>query len=155
MCAHASTLPWRAANLSGLHFRGVEASATWMPAKSQSVQIVWTGLAGAQDAVPGLQSKYALNYPVENVHAAWTAALGRALTVTNSVHIAKFYQQPGNPPWNASAYPVWNASLTHDSGRFRPYLRLGNLSNTGYQEIDGVAMPGRSLSGGISLWVGR
>ena len=38
---------------------------------------------------------------------------------------------------------------------FRSYLRLGNLSNTGYQEINGVAMPGRSITGGLSLSFGR
>jgi iron complex outermembrane receptor protein len=50
---------------------------------------------------------------------------------------------------------VWNAALTHESGRLRPYLRLDNLSNTGYQEINGVAMPGRSIIGGVSLWLSR
>ncbi|MFY9854411.1 MAG: hypothetical protein WAK26_11105, partial [Terracidiphilus sp.] len=97
----------------------------------------------------------ALNYPVENIHATWTAALGHVLTVANSVAVAKPYQQTGNPPWNASPYPVWNLSLTHDSGRIRPYLRLANLSNTGYQEINGVAMPGRSITGGVSIWLGH
>jgi iron complex outermembrane receptor protein len=77
------------------------------------------------------------------------------LTITNSVAVTKPYQQPGNPPWNAEAYPVWNAAITHDAGRVRPYLRLGNLSNTGYQEINGVAMPGRSITGGVALWLGR
>ena len=85
----------------------------------------------------------------------WTVALKHALTVTNSVAIAKPYQQPGNPLWNSTPYPVWNAALTHDSGKIRPYLRLANLSNTGYQEINGVAMQGRSITGGVSLWLGR
>ena len=147
--------PWNAVNLSGLHFQGVESSITWIPAKTQRIQFAWTQLAGAQAPLIGLQSEYALNYPVVNIHAAWTAALGRMVTLTNAVQIARPYQQPGNPPWNASAYPVWNASLTHDSGRIRPYLRLGNLSNTGYQEINGVAMPGRSITGGVSLWLSR
>ena len=147
--------PWNAANLGGLRFLGVESSITWMPAKSQVVRIAWTGLVGAQDSLHGLQSEYALNYPVENIHAAWTALLGRYLTLTNAVRIAKPYQQPGIAPWNANPYPVWNASLTHDLGKIRPYLRLGNLSNTGYQEINGVAMPGRSITGGVSLWLGR
>ena len=149
------TAKWNAVNLSGLHFAGVESSATWIAAKGQTVQVAWTGLIGAQPPLNGLQSEYALNYPVDNIHATWTAALGHSLTVTNAVQIAKPYQQPGQLPWNASPYPVWNASLTHDSGRLRPYLRLGNLSNTGYQEINGVAMPGRSISGGVSLWLGR
>jgi iron complex outermembrane receptor protein len=146
---------WCAVNLSGLHFAGVESSATWAPARGQTVQVAWTQLVGAQPPLNGLESEYALNYPVENLHATWTAALGHALTVANSVAVAKPYQQPGNPPWNASPYPVWNLALTHDSGKFRPYLRLANLSNTGYQEINGIAMPGRSITGGVSIWPGH
>jgi iron complex outermembrane receptor protein len=128
---------------------------TWIPAKRHTIRIAWTGLAGAQPSLNGLQSEYALNYPVDNIHATWTVLLGRGLSLTNAVQIAKPYQQLGQPSWNASPYPVWNASLTHDNGRLRPYLRLGNLSNTGYQEIDGVAMPGRSITGGVTLWLGR
>jgi iron complex outermembrane receptor protein len=146
---------WCAVNLSGLHFAGVESSATWAPAKGQTVQLAWTQLVGAQPPLNGLQSEYALNYPVENLHATWTVLLRHTLTVANSVAVAKPYQQPGNPPWNASPYPVWNVALTHDAGKIRPYLRLANLSNTGYQEINGVAMPGRSITGGVSLWLGR
>jgi iron complex outermembrane receptor protein len=146
---------WCATNLNGLHFAGVESSATWVPARNQKVQVSWTGLIGAQPPLNGLQSEYALSYPVQNLHAAWTAALGHAVTVMNSVAIAKHYQQAGITPWNTTAYPVWNAALTHDSGKLRPYLRLGNLSNTGYQEIRGVAMQGRSITGGVSLWLGR
>jgi iron complex outermembrane receptor protein len=146
---------WCAINLSGLHFAGAESSAMWIPAKGQKVQVAWTGLIGAQPALNGLQSEYALNYPVENLHATWTAALGHAFVVTNSVAVAKPYHQAGNRPWNATPYPVWNAALTRDAGKLRPYLRLGNLSNTGYQEIDGVAMPGRSITGGVALWLGK
>jgi iron complex outermembrane receptor protein len=146
---------WCAMNLNGLRFAGAESSATWIPAKGQKVQIAWTGLIGAQPSLHGLQSEYALNYPVQNLHATWTVALGHALTVANSVAVRKPYQQPGNTPWNSNPYPVWSAALTHNSGKVRPYLRLGNLSNTGYQEISGVAMPGRSITGGIALWLGK
>jgi iron complex outermembrane receptor protein len=146
---------WCATNLSGLRFAGVESSANWTPAKGHTVQVAWTQQVGAQPPLNGLQSEYALNYPVVNLHATWTAALGHALIMTNSVAIAKPYQQPGNPPWNATPYPVWNAAVTRAAGKLRPYLRLGNLSNTGYQEINGVAMPGRSITGGVSLWLGQ
>ncbi len=146
---------WCAVNLSGLRFAGVEASATWIPAKGQKVQVAWTQLFGAQPPLNGLESEYALNYPVVNLHATWTASLGHALVVTNSVAVAKPYQQPGNPPWNTTAYPVWSAALAQTSWKLRPYLRLDNLSNTGYQEIRGVAMPGRSITGGVSLWIGH
>jgi iron complex outermembrane receptor protein len=146
---------WCAANLSGLRFAGAESSATWLLATRQIIKVAWTGLIGAQPSLHGLESKYALNYPVVNLHVVWTAALTRAWIATNSVAVTKRYQLPGNPPWNSSPYPVWNAALTRDAGRLRPYLRLGNLSNTGYQEIRGVAMPGRSITGGFALWLGR
>jgi iron complex outermembrane receptor protein len=146
---------WCAVNLSGLRFAGAEASSTWVPAKGQKVQLAWTQVSGAQPPLNGVQSEYALNYPVENLRVLWTVALKHALTVTNSVAVTKPYQQTGNPPWNAKPYPVWNAAVTRDAGKLRPYLRLANLSNTGYQEINGVNMPGRSITGGVSLWLGR
>jgi iron complex outermembrane receptor protein len=146
---------WCAVNLSGLRFAGVETSATWRPARGETVQAAWTGLAGAQAPLNGLQSEYALNYPVENLRATWTATLGRAVVVTNSVAVEKPYQQTGIAPWNPQPYPVWDAALARNAGRVRPYLRLGNLSNTGYQEINGVAMQGRSITGGLSLWLSR
>jgi iron complex outermembrane receptor protein len=134
---------WCAANLKGLHFAGVESTLTWIPAKSQMVRIAWTGLHGAQSALHGLESEYVFNYPVENVHAIWSAGLGHHIALTNSVELAQRYQQ--------TVYPVWNATLTHDAGRLRPYVRLSNASNTGYQEISGVNMPGRSIVGGVAL----
>jgi iron complex outermembrane receptor protein len=146
---------WCAANLSGLHFAGAESSMTWLPVKGQVVRVAWTGLIGTQPPMPGLESEYALNYPVENLRAIWTSALGRVLSVTNSVAIVKPYQQSGNPSWNASPYPVWNLSLTRDAEKLHPYLRIANLSNTGYQEILGVNMPSRSITGGISIWLSR
>ena len=149
------TTLWQAVNLNGLHFLGLETSLTWVPAKGQRIQAGWTGQASAQKSLGGLKSEYALNYPVENIHATWTVALRHALTVTNTVQIAKPYQQAGIAAFNATPYPVWNASLTHETGRLRPYVRFGNLSNTGYQEIHGVTMPGRSITGGIFLWFGR
>jgi outer membrane cobalamin receptor len=143
---------WQAVNLSGLHFSGVESSLTLLPAKSQSIRISWTSLYGAQGALHGLQSEYVFNYPVENAHLEWNAALPHRFTLRNGLQVAQRYQQ--------TAYPVWDMGLTHESsvgrwGRLRPYLRLANLSNTGYQEIQNVAMPGRSITGGVSIRLGE
>jgi len=138
---------WCAANLNGLSFAGVETSFTWIPARSQSVRIAWTALHGGQGALHGLQSEYIFNYPVQNIHAAWTVNFGRIAALTNAVQLAQRYQQ--------TVYPVWDASLTHDSGRLRPYLRLTNLSNTGYQEIAGVNMPPRGIMGGFAFELGN
>ncbi len=138
---------WCADNLNGLHFAGVESTLTWIPNQSQKVRIAWTGLHGAQSALHGLESEYVFNYPVQNIHAAWTWALGRDFVMTNAVELVERYQQ--------SVYPVWNATLTHDAGKLRPYLRFTNLSNTGYQEIIGVIMPPRTIMGGVALQLGH
>ena len=144
----ASTVEkWQATNLSGLRFAGVESSATWLPAKSQRIQISWTNLNGAQRALHGLQSEYVFNYPVNNIHATWDATIHRSWLIRNAVQIAQRYHQ--------TAYPVWNAALSRQSGHVRPYLRFDNLSNTGYQEISGVAMPGRSITGGLAFFLGH
>jgi outer membrane cobalamin receptor len=138
---------WCAANLNGLHFAGVESSLTWVPAKTQSVRIAWTALHGAQGALHGLESEYVFNYPIQNLHASWTVNFPHAITLTNAVQLAQRYRQ--------TVYPVWNVSLARGTGRLRPYLRLTNLSNTGYQEIAGVAMPSRGIMGGFAFELGR
>jgi iron complex outermembrane receptor protein len=138
---------WCADNLNGLGFSGVETRLTWIPKKSQIVRIAWTGVHGAQSALHGLESEYVFNYPVQNIQASWSSALGRDFVLTNAVEIAERYQQ--------TVYPVWNATLTHDMGKLRPYLWLTNLSNTGYQEITGVNMPPRAIVGGVALQLGR
>lgn len=137
---------WHATNISGLHFVGVQSSLTWFPSASQSVHIAWTALHGAQAALHGLQSEYVFNYPVENIYATWTAALGHVVTIRNMVQLAQRYKR--------TVYPVWNVWITHASGRIQPYLRLTNLSNTGYQEIEGVNMPPREIAGGFAIQFG-
>ena len=138
---------WCADNLNGLHFAGVETSFTWIPNRSQTVRIEWTALHGAQTALHGLESEYVFNYPVENIHASWSWAMGHDIVLTNAVQLAERYQQ--------TVYPVWNATLTRNAWKVRPYLRLMNASNTGYQEIGGVNMPPRTIMGGLAVQIGR
>ena len=144
-CTAADT--WCADNLNGLHFAGVESRLTWIPKTGQTVRIEWTGLHGAQSALHGLQSEYVFNYPVENIHAAWMWSIGRNFALTNAVQLAQRYQQ--------TVYPVWNATLTQNTWKVRPYARATNLSNTGYQEISGVNMPPRAIMGGIAILFGE
>ena len=127
---------------------GAEEATNSVTFTSPTIRVAWTSLFGAQSALHGLQSEYVFNYPVENAHLEWISTLGRGFVLRNALQIAERYQQ--------TAYPVWDMALTHQSalgkwGELRPYLRAANLSNTGYQEIQGVAMPGRSLTGGVSI----
>ncbi len=134
---------WQATNLSGLRFGGVETALTWLPTHNQRVRIAWTALHGAQSALHGLESEYVFNYPVQNIHAEWTATLPHSIVLSNAVQLAQRYQQ--------SVYPVWNLALLRSTGRIQPFVRLANLSNTGYAEINSVPMPGRSVTAGLQL----
>lgn len=145
---------WCAQNLNGLHFSGVDGRITWIPKSSQTIRVGMTELFGSQTPLFGIRSEYALNYPTVNVHASWTAAIKYGIAITNEVAVARLYQQPGNSPWNDNAYPVWNATVMRDQWKLRPYLRLTNLSNTGYQEIVGVTMPPRTIMGGFAVQFG-
>jgi outer membrane cobalamin receptor len=138
---------WCATNLNGLHFAGAESTFTWLPSASQALRISWTGVHGARNTLHGLQSEYVFNYPVQNIYAAWTSQLGHSIALSNMVQLTQRYQQ--------TVYPVWNIALTRDTGRLRPYIRADNLSNTGYQEIVGVNMPSRQITGGFVIQLGR
>jgi iron complex outermembrane receptor protein len=48
-------------------------------------------------------------------------------------------------------YPVWDVSVARERGWIHPYIQATNLSNTGYEEIEGVRMQGRSFVGGLEF----
>ena len=133
---------WHATNLSGVAFTGVESSVNWQAASNQTLRFSWTALSGAQSALHGLQSEYIFNYPVNNANAEW---IGQAagFVLRNRVGVAQRFEQ--------DAYPVWDVSLARERGWIHPYLQMTNLSNTGYEEIEGVRMQGRSFIGGLEL----
>ena len=135
--------PWQATNLSGLSFTGVEAALEWHASSSQQFKVAWTGLDGAQKALHGLQSEYVFNYPVNNARAEWNWRVKQQFLLQSRLGVVERYQR--------DAYPVWDESLVREAGRIHPYLQMTNLSNTGYEEILGVRMPGRSFVGGIEI----
>jgi iron complex outermembrane receptor protein len=57
--------------------------------------------------------------------------------------------------YEQGAYPVWDLSLARERGSVHPYLQITNLSNTGYEEIAGVRMQGRSFVGGLEFTLTR
>jgi iron complex outermembrane receptor protein len=135
--------PWQATNLQGLRFTGVEGSLRWMPTRNQTIQLGWTGISGAQNALHGLQSEYVFNYPVNNASFEWADVMKGTYLVRTRVAVTERYQQ--------TPYPVWDVETVREKGWLHPYLRMANLSNTGYQEIVGVPMPGRSFQGGVEV----
>ena len=139
--------PWQATNIQNLAFTGVEASVRFKLPRSQAVQSAYTGLHGSQQPLPGVMSKYVFNYPSHNATFSWLGQFGNVFSARTRVGVV---QRLGH-----DAYPVWDLSASRSHGRIRPYLEFSNLSNTGYEEISGVAMPGRSVTGGLELILAR
>jgi outer membrane cobalamin receptor len=145
---------WQAYNVPTLDITGAEASAHIRLSATQQLQLSYTALHSANFPTSFL-SEYAYNYAAQNAIFAYTGTLGvlshtwgSQLTAHTQVNIV---QKTGQP-----AYPLWDISLARNTGAIRPYLRLLNLSNTGYQEIVGVPMQGRTIMGGMELnWAKR
>lgn len=136
---------WRATNFQKLNFTGVEASVQTRLPRRQTLEVQYTGLRGAQNALPGFESKYVFNYPVHSGIISWQATLPGALAVRSRLGIVQRYTR--------SAYGVWDVYGASTRGRIRPFLQLTNLTSTTYEEIPRVPMQGRGVVGGIEVLV--
>ena len=135
--------PWQAENLNGLRFTGVETGLDWRPIGGQEIRLGLTTLAGAQSALNGLQSEYVFNYPVQNASAEWIGRWKNGLLLRQRLRVVNRIDR--------GVSPIWDASAVYEGHRVQPYVQLTNLSNTGYQEIVGVSMPGRAFIGGVQI----
>lgn len=142
---HASPADkWHATNLPGFNFAGTETSLMWRVNQSQQVNLSWTWLASAPaNVLNGQQLENGFNYPVHNAVVNWYASAGKLVMINTRVGIEQRYRQ--------TAYPVWDMSMVHEYGRVQPFVQMTNLSNTGYEEIPGVPMPGRAFIGGVKV----
>ncbi len=138
---------WRALNIQNLNFTGVEAGVRVAAAVGQTVDFRYTGLRGRLDTVPAGFTKYTFNYPRHSAVAAWQAGLSGGWMVRSRLGGA-------------------------DAAGSRPVRGVGRLGRIGTglaetvraggepfghpdEEIPGVAMPGRSLTGGVELVFGH
>ena len=143
--------PYQAVNIQNLNITGAETSLRLRVTSTQQLQFSYTAAHSASPP-PSIVSKYAYNYAAQNVIFAWYGQLpgtvGHQITAYTKVNIV---QKTGQ-----TAYPLWDITLARNTGRLRPYLRLLNLSNTGYQEIPQVPMQGRTLIAGTEFnWTRR
>jgi outer membrane cobalamin receptor len=143
--------PWQANNVGSLNFTGAETSLRVRLSGSQQLQLSYTAVRAASPPA-GLLSLYAYNYAAESALFGWTGPLpGRALNQWIGHTQVAAIQRTGQ-----TAYPLWDTSVSRNAGRVRPYVRLLNLSNTGYEEIPGVPLQGRTVMGGVAyLWSAR
>jgi iron complex outermembrane receptor protein len=136
---------WHAYNIDNLNFTGVEAFVRYKHTQSQEFDIGYSGIYGAQQSLHGLESQYVFNYPTHNVYVAWQGSIAYGIIARTRVGVPQRYQR--------DAYPLWDFSIARGEGRIRPYLQLTNLTDTSYQEIEGIPMPGRAVIGGVELVV--
>lgn len=136
---------WRAMNFQKLDFTGVEGSVALRPVAAHEFEWQYTGLHGAQDALEGQLSKYVFNYPVHSGIVTWQGVFPRGIVGRTRVGVLQRYER--------DVYGLWDLYAASSRGRFRPFFQLGNMTNTSYQEIPGVPMPGRSILGGFELVV--
>ncbi len=134
---------WRARNFQRLRFTGVETAARWRYRPRASVDIAYTGLHGAQDALGGLQSRYAFNYPVHQAVASWQTMMRGEFALRTRIGVTKRLGR--------DSYAVWDLYLARYGNRFRPFVQLSNLSDAAYEEIPGVPLPGRGILGGVEV----
>jgi iron complex outermembrane recepter protein len=142
-CSSLAPSVYHAENLQHLNFLGVEGSAEMRLPHEQRVQISYTALHGAQQALNGLQAKYAFNYPVNDAVIAWNGRLPAKLTARTRVGVVDRHSQ--------DPYGLWDAALAREFSHVAAHLVLSNITDTQYQEIPGVIMPGRSVVFGLDF----
>jgi outer membrane cobalamin receptor len=136
--------PWQAVNIGSLNLTGAEAGVQMRIGATQQVQLSYTAVqAGSPPA--GIISEYAYNYAAQNAVFRWSGqmpgAWGRQVSAYTQVNVVQRTEH--------TAYPLWDVGLARRVGNVRPYIRLLNLSNTGYQEIPDVPLQGRTIMGGV------
>jgi iron complex outermembrane receptor protein len=139
--------PWQATNFDRLNFTGAEVSVNLIPAKAQLVQVSYTALHGAQDVLNGYMSEYVFNYPVHNAVVSWQASFTKGLLLRTRLGVLSRYAR--------DPYALWDIYLADTRGHLTLFAQFTNVTNTRYEEIEGVAMPGRAAVIGAEWHYGR
>jgi iron complex outermembrane receptor protein len=134
--------PWQASNIGEVDVSGCSllASGTLAGIRFQG-GYSWNDLdAGPVD----YRSKYALNYARHHFSALLTAPLGRRTWLNAAIH---FKERS-----DGQAYVPACMELRHSWKDLEFFARVDNLFDEDYEEIPGVAMPGRSCAGGVRFY---
>ena len=136
---------WRATNFQRIAFSGVEASLKRELGPGSLLELQYTGLHGAQSALAGAFSKYSFNYPIHSGLAGWQGFLpGRILARARAGVVERYGRDP---------YGLVDLYAASTRGRIHPFVQLTNVTDTAYEEIFGVSMPGRAIVAGIEFTV--
>jgi outer membrane cobalamin receptor len=134
--------PWQAVNIGRVDVRGASIQAAGTLAGGIRIQAGynWNWL---DPGVVEYQSKYALDYARHHVSVLLTAPLRQRTFLSVAVHHKVRADGRRYTPASVEIRQTWS--------EFELYARVDNLLGEQYEEIPGVAMPGRSFAGGIRL----
>lgn len=137
---------WQAVNIDSLNFTGVESSLRVALPKAQMLDFGYSWLLGLQDTVPLGYTRYTFNYPTDSGVVAWQSSVRNKLALRTRVGVLN--RRARDP------YALWDVYAAFSAGQVHPFLQVSNVTGTSYQEVQGVAMPGRTMLGGLE-WVMR
>ena len=140
----SSSNPYNAENIARLNFTGAEAKFG-VRVQHQQFNIAYTRVYSAQNLLPGLVSEYVFNYASHNAVVSWQGMLPGKVVARSRIGVVQRYA--------TDPYALWDASVGREFKNVDAHLAFANLTNTGYQEIPGVAMPGRSVVFGMDVFV--
>jgi iron complex outermembrane receptor protein len=132
---------YRATNVRDVNATGVEASVARRWARAL-VRVYYAGLDVDAPALD-LQSRYVLEYAKHQTGASVALPVAAGLRV--AVNVDHRVRRDGQ------RYGLVGARLSRSFGRVDVYVDGTNLLDETYTEIAGVAMPGRWLSGGLTI----
>lgn len=135
---------YHAENLQHLNFTGVEGSVELRLPREERLEFAYTELYGLQKALNGLQTKYTFDYPVHDGVIAWNGRLPGKFVARTRLGVLDRY---GSDP-----YALWDAGVVREFNHVAAHMVLSNITDTQYQEIPGVIMPGRSVVFGLDLF---
>ena len=138
---------WQATNIGKLDFTGVEASLEARLPHRQRLQVSNTAIHGTQAALMGLESQYVFNYPIDDAVVSWQGMLPGRFVARSRVGV--LYRYARDP------YALWDVAVAREFPHVAAHLGLSNLTNTQYQEVQGVDMPGRSVVFGLEFSVAK
>ena len=139
--------PWRTYNIRDVDTVGAEFSVRRAWSDGSFVQAGYTVLDVTAAAVTQL-SKYVLDYAPHSFALGASIALPAALRMGPRVEVKRRTRSTGN-----SEYALLDLRVSRQFGLYEVRLEGTNLGNATYQEVLGVAMPGRAAT--ISVAVGR
>lgn len=134
---------WQAMNIQQLQFTGVETSLGFRAGRAQDVDFRYTAMRGRAADLDGLQSKYVFQYPVHSGVFQWQGVLPASFVGRARVGGIQRRAQ--------GAIGLVDLYLVRTGRWVQPFVQATNVGNVAYEEIPGVAMPGRAVVGGIEI----